>query len=72
MGEIDELKRRLLEEDVEFRRAYDAHRDYERLVEELNRKRYLTTEEEMEKKRLQKLKLAQKDMMEEIVSKYRC
>lgn len=71
MGEIrNEVERRLLEEDPEFRKAYESHRDYERQLEELDKRRYLTTEEQLTRKRLQKMKLTMKDRMEEIISRY--
>lgn len=71
MGEIrNEMERRLLEEDPEFRKAYEGHRDYERQLEELDKRRYLTTEEQLTRKRLQKMKLTLKDRMEEIISRY--
>ena len=37
----------------------------------MDRKVYLTSDEEIERKRLQKMKLAQKDKIEEMVLKYR-
>lgn len=72
MGDIrHEVEMKLLAEDPEFRKAYESHRDYERQVEELDKRRYLTTEEQLTRKRLQKMKLAQKDRMEEIISRYK-
>ncbi len=67
----EKLVEKLLREDAEFRRAYMAHREYERLVEKMEEKKYLTTAEEVEKKRLKKLKLAMKDKMESIMLKHR-
>lgn len=66
-----ELLERLLSEDYEFKKAYEMHSDYDEKIAEMDRKVYLTSDEEVERKRLQKLKLAQKDKIEEIVSKYR-
>ena len=67
----EKLVERLIKEDAEFRRAYRAHKEYERLVERMEEKRYLSPEEEVEKKRLKKLKLAMKDKMESIILKHR-
>lgn len=39
------------------------HQEYEKQLEELNNKSWLTPEEEMEEKRLKKLKLRIKDQM---------
>ena len=62
---------RLLEKDAEFKGIYEAHRSYEKKVAKLGKRPHLTTEEELEKKKLQKLKLTHKDKMEEIISRYR-
>jgi len=62
---------RLLEKDAEFKGIYEAHRGYEKRVAKLGKRPHLTMEEELEKKRLQKLKLTHKDRMEEIISRYR-
>ena len=62
---------RLLEKDAEFKVIYEAHRGYEKKVAKLGKRPHLTMEEELEKKRLQKLKLTHKDRMEEIISRYR-
>jgi len=39
------------------------HRDFEQRLEELNNKSWLTPEEELEEKRIKKLKLRLKDQM---------
>ena len=72
MEEKDEqLIRSLLEREPELRRYYEEHVDLERQLETFQQKLYLTPEEELEKKRLQKLKLAGKDKIMEILSRYR-
>ena len=67
----EELIRTLLEREPELRRYYEEHADLERRLGAFQQKLYLTPEEEMEKKRLQKLKLAGKDKIMEILSRYR-
>jgi len=42
------------------------HQDHERRLEELRRRTFLTPDEEMEQKRLKKLKLHLKDQMESL------
>lgn len=42
------------------------HQDHEKRLEELKNKSWLTPEEEVEEKRLKKLKLRLKDQMEEL------
>lgn len=51
----------------EFRRLTEEHRQYEEQLEAFNNLRYLTSEQEIEKKRIQKLKLRGKDRMAEIL-----
>ncbi len=67
----EELILSLLEREPELRRYYDEHVDLERQLGAFQQKLYLTPEEELEKKRLQKLKLAGKDQIMEILSRYR-
>jgi hypothetical protein len=72
MEEKDEaLIRTLLEREPDLRRYYEEHVDLERQLGALQQKHYLTPEEEVEKKRLQKLKLAGKDKIMEILSRYK-
>ncbi len=66
-----ELINRYIERDPELKRYMDEHLEYERLLEEFNRRPYLTAEESLERKRLQKLKLAGRDKIEQILAKYR-
>jgi len=72
MEEKDEaLIRTLLEREPELRRYYEEHVDLERQLGSFQQKLYLTPEEEVEKKRLQKLKLAGKDKIMEILARHR-
>ena len=66
-----ELVGRLLKENEEFRNVYTQHREYTKKVEKMEKKAVLTGEDEIEKKRLKKLKLAMKDMIEKIISEAR-
>ena len=54
-----------------MKKFWDDHLEYERQLEEFNRRPYLTAAETLERKRLQKLKLAGRDRMEQILAKYR-
>ncbi len=70
-----EEKERLLvikfsEEDPELKKLWTEHLDYEKKLKELEKKLHLSSEEDIEKKRLQKLKLSGKDKMFEILKKY--
>ncbi len=67
----EDLIARLLPRDEELRKYIEEHRRYEDKLEQFNQRAYLTTAEEMEKKRIQKLKLAGRDKIETILAKYR-
>jgi uncharacterized protein YdcH (DUF465 family) len=66
-----ELISRWVDQDPELKRYVEEHEEFERRLEEFNRRPYLTAAETMERKRLQKLKLAGRDKIEEILVKYR-
>jgi uncharacterized protein YdcH (DUF465 family) len=55
----------------EFRQLMDEHLHFERQLEEFNNLRYLTSEQELEKKRVQKIKLRGKDRMVEILKEHK-
>ena len=65
------LIRTWIQQDPELKQRMDEHEEYERRLEEFNRRPYLTSEETLERKRLQKLKLAGRDRIEQILAKYR-
>lgn len=67
----EELIRSLLDQDAELKRYYDEHVELEAQLSRLQSKPYLTPEEDLEKKRIQKVKLAGKDHIMEILSRYR-
>jgi uncharacterized protein YdcH (DUF465 family) len=66
-----ELINQLVDRDPELKKHVEEHREFERVLEEFNRRPYLTTAETMERKRLQKLKLAGRDRIEQILAQYR-
>lgn len=53
-----------------LRRLWEEHLAYERRLAELDALPHLTPEEEMERKRIQKLKLAGKDRIAEVVARF--
>ncbi len=61
----------LLDKDPELKKYYEEHRELEKQLQEYQHKSHLTPPEEVEKKRLQKLKLAGKDKIMEILDRYR-
>jgi uncharacterized protein YdcH (DUF465 family) len=66
-----QLFARLREEDPEFRRLAEKHRDFDVKISEFDRIYYLTSEQERKRKELQKLKLRIKDEMYVIMRQYR-
>ena len=71
--EIEEkvLIEHLIETNPEFRQLMEAHLQYEGQLEAFNTLRYLSSEQELEKKRVQKIKLHGKDRMAEILKEYK-
>jgi uncharacterized protein len=67
----EELIHSLLPSDPDLRQYYEEHLTLERQLAELNRKLYLTPEQELEKKQLQKRKLLGKDRIMEILDRHR-
>jgi uncharacterized protein len=61
----------LKQENDEFKKLSEEHRSLDVLLAEIDSKRYLTSEEEVERKKLQKQKLLKKDRMAELVRDYK-
>ncbi len=55
---------------AEFCRLLEEHQQYEMQLEAYNDLRFMTSEQEIERKRLQKLKLQGKDRMLELLRQY--
>ncbi len=66
-----ELIEQLMGRDPELKQYVEKHREYEKQLDEFNRRPYLTTAENIERKRLQKLKLAGRDRIELILAQHR-
>ncbi len=64
-----EIIEKLMETNEEFRELKQKHAKLEERLEELQKKLYLTTEEELEVKSIKRQKLELKDRMNEIISK---
>ena len=67
----EELIHTLLEREPDLRHYYEEHVVLERQLDVFKQKLYLTPGEEMERRRLQKRKLAGKDRMMDILSRHR-
>ena len=61
----------LLDRDPELKKYYDEHQELEKKLSEYQHKHHLSPEEEVEMKRIQKLKLVGKDKMMAILGKHR-
>ena len=67
-SEIAEILKR---ENPEYIRLEEEHKRLEESLARFNSKKYLTVEEEIEKKNIQKQKLLKKDRMAELIRQYR-
>lgn len=67
----NEIAEVLRKENEEFRKLSEEHRNLDGLLSEIDSRRYLTAEEEVERKKIQKQKLQKKDRMAELVREYR-
>jgi len=67
----EELIEKLMRENEEFLKVKKAHSQLARQLEELEKKPFLTPQDEMEVKIIKKKKLALKDQMEKILMQYR-
>ncbi len=71
MDKEKELIAKYAAQDEELRKLVEEHRALDEKLEEYHRRPYLTSEEEVEKKKIQVRKLALKDQIMAIVEKYR-
>ena len=60
-----------IKEDEELRKHINEHKLFEAQLEDLNKKAHITPDEEVEQKRVKKLKLAGRDKIEILLRKYR-
>lgn len=69
--EIDpEFLKKVMNDNSEFKVLYNQHSKLKSQVEELNSLKFMTTEQEVEKKQHQKEKLLLKDQLEKILQDY--
>jgi uncharacterized protein YdcH (DUF465 family) len=72
MAEKDQdLIQRLSEENPRFRKLHEEHVLFEKKLQEYEDMSYLSDDEDLERKKIQKLKLAGKDEMESILKDLR-
>ena len=66
-----ELIQKLVDSDQELASLWHEHQELEAKLEALGQRAYLSPEDQVEVKRLKKLKLAGRDRMEAILVRYR-
>ena len=66
-----EIVESLTKENEEFKKLVEDHQDLEGMLAEMDKKVYLTPEEEIERKTIQKQKLAKKDKMAEMIRDFK-
>ena len=66
-----QIKEKLLKENEDFRKMSEEHHKLDDVLAEIDKKVYLTPEEEIERKKLQKQKLLKKDLMAEMIRKFK-
>ena len=71
LGKEEELIERLMRENEEFQKAKQVHAELAKQLDELEKRPFLTPQDELDMKILKKKKLAYKDQMEKIVMQYR-
>ncbi len=68
--DFEELKRRLLQTDEEFRQLATMHHDLDERLHSYAQRHYLTAPEQVEEVTLKKQKLQLKDQMESILRRH--
>ncbi len=61
----------LRSESEEYKKLEEEHKRLDQTLDEINKKRYLSSDETVEKKRIQKQKLQFKDRMAQLVRSYK-
>ena len=67
----EELIANLVGTNPELKQLMDEHQELAEKIDDLSKRPYLSTEESMERKRLQKKKLAGRDKIESILAEHR-
>ena len=66
-----EIVESLKQQNEEFRKLMEEHHSLEGILAEIDRKVYLSQEEEIERKKIQKQKLIKKDRMAELIRDFK-
>ena len=66
-----EIVEKLMKENQDFRKISEEHHLLDVQLLEIDKKVYLTPEEELERKKMQKQKLLKKDLMAEMIREFK-
>ena len=66
-----EIAQILMEQNEQYKKLYTDHRGLEQILAGIDKNKYLSPTQEMERKNIQKQKLSKKDNMAELVRKYK-
>lgn len=66
----EEIINILRDENKDYKKLEEDHKKLDQVLDDINKKKYLTPKEEIEKKRIQKQKLHYKDLMADLVRTY--
>lgn len=66
-----EIIEKLKQENEEFKKLSQEHKSLDDKLVDIDKKRYLNSDEEIERKKLQKQKLIKKDKMAQLVRDYK-
>jgi len=66
-----QLINKIIPDNPELKKLWEEHLDYKVKLDEFNRKKYLSAEDELKRREIQKLKLAGKDRIEDILRMHR-
>ena len=66
----EDLVEKICRENKEFKKLWENHYELKEKIQEFERMKYLTPEEELERKKLKKVKLKEKDLIMQMVSEY--
>ncbi len=67
----EEIIETLKNQNEEFRKIYNEHRELDRILADMDKRHYFTDEEELERKRLKKEKLFKKDKIAKLIIEYK-
>ena len=66
----EELAEQICRENKGFKKLWENHYELKEKIQQFERMKYLTPEEELERKKLKKVKLKEKDLIMQMVSEY--